>query len=138
MDFVPELSPEEAQELKRLLASLSERAKYPLSLNDLLERWKNFVHQVEQGYQHSIYEYTNDLSTRDLLEEILLGVPSALHDKLANIIAPPDKRFFDSTLEVARPLLQGIDGESPNAWWLRVPKKLTEQLEEDLRSEQII
>ena len=83
-----QLSRDEAQVLAAILAALSKHAHYPLSLSQLLQRWSYFVAQVERGYEGSIYEYTNDLSTRDLLEEILLQVARSLHDRLSGAVRP--------------------------------------------------
>jgi hypothetical protein len=68
-----ELTPDESRALSEILADLSQRAKYEVSLDRLLSNWVRFVDEVEQGYQDSIYEYTNDLSNRDTLEEISRG-----------------------------------------------------------------
>ena len=93
--------------------------------------------QVERGYEGSIYEYTNDLSTRDLLEEILLQVARSLHDRLSGVVRPWNERFHAATRKSTRPLAPGVAKDAP-AWWFRVPKHLSTELENDLRSESIL
>lgn len=132
-----QLSREDVHALDAILAPLSERAKDRLSLNQLLHGWGYFVVQVERQYEGSIYEYTNDLSTRDLLEEILLRVPQPLHDRLSEAVSPWDDRFHEATRKVKRPLAPGVAQDAPS-WWFRVPKNLSKQLENDLRAEGIL
>ena len=82
--------------------------------------------QVEKGYEGSIYEHTNDLSTRDVLEEILLKVARSLHAKLINAVQPWDDRLYEATRKITRPLAPGLSQDAP-AWWFRVPKNLSEE-----------
>jgi hypothetical protein len=50
---------------------MSDTAGRGQTVRQLLRRWASFVRQVETGYDDTIYDYTNDLSVRDLLEEKL-------------------------------------------------------------------
>lgn len=135
MKHLQHLSLEETRALKEVIASLSERAKQPLSLNSLLQRWSNFVLQVERGYVGSIYEYINDLSVRDLLEEVTHKVPLTLCDNLLKLIRPWDERFNGATRKLSRSLSPAITQDESFDWWFRVPNKLDGELNEDLRSE---
>jgi hypothetical protein len=128
-----DLSPEEQQELARLLAELAERSGREDSLGALLRRWRDFVTGVERGYDDSIYEYTNDLSVRDRLERVVQGAGLALRAKLEGAIAEGDRRFEAATEESARPLGEFGEASSP-WWWRRVPRRRTGELEEDLES----
>ena len=114
-----DLSPEEQQELSRLLGEHS--------LGALLRRWSAFVTQVERGYDESIYEYTNDLSVRDVLDRALNGAGPTLRAKLEGALAADDRRFEAATQESARPL-----GKTESRWWRRVPRRLVGELAEDL------
>ncbi|HLC16195.1 MAG TPA: hypothetical protein VJL89_08215, partial [Thermodesulfovibrionia bacterium] len=77
---------EEDNTIETILNSLSNQAIRKLSLNTLLQNWYRFVVEVERGYNDSIYEYTNDLSNRDLIENILLSVQPSLHARLLKAI----------------------------------------------------
>lgn len=138
MEVLRHLSLEEAHALKEILTSLSERAKQPLSLNQLLRQWRDFVVRIERGYKDSIYEYSNELSVRNLLEEILHHVTPSLREELLRLIKPWDERFDKATSEVARPLssksMQGVT----HRWWFRIPKHFGREFEGDLRSEGIL
>jgi hypothetical protein len=119
-----------------ILARLSARARYSLTFDGLLRRWSTFVAQVEQGYSDSIYEYTNDLSTRDVLQEVLEAVDEPLRQKLTALVQPIDQRFEQTTREIGRPLTGGKTPEG--RWWLRIPQRLSGELEDDLRSEGLV
>jgi hypothetical protein len=117
-----DLTPEEREQLKSLLAAGGE------SLNELVRRWTDLVRAVEHGYDDSIYEYTNDLSVRDRLEDLVTAASPTLRAKLERALAPVDERFTAATEEAARPL-----GER-SPWWRRVPKRREGELAEDLRA----
>lgn len=127
------LSPDEARIVESLLAPFSLRAKRQLALDSLLQSWNRFVNQVAQGYDDSIYEYTNDLSTRDILENVAQQAPQPLRDRLYGVLHSIDHRFIDQTISIQRSL-----GTSHYPWWSRIPKNLSDELRSDLRSEGII
>jgi hypothetical protein len=118
-----DLTPEERDELARLLAGES--------LGAMLRRWSDFVTQVERGYEASIYEYTNDLSVRDLLERVIAGAGPGLRAKLEAEAAEDDRRFEAATEESARPLGKFAD---PPWWWRRAPVRRVGELADDLES----
>jgi hypothetical protein len=128
-----DLSPDEQQELARLLAELAERSGRADSLDAMLRRWSDLVTRVERGYDDSIYEYTNDLSVRDRLERIVQGARPRLRAELEGGLVEDDRSFEAATEESARPL--GEFGEaSPPWWWRRVPRRRAGELAEDLES----
>lgn len=138
MKIILSLSSEQLRSIENILGSLSEQAQQSLSLKGLLESWKSFVERVEQGYQNSIYEYTNDLSTRDLLQKIVLGVSSTVRSELLKVLEPWDDKFYGATREIVRPLLPGPHEEKLNGWWFRVPHKMGDDLKNDLLADEII
>lgn len=130
--------------LAPILERLSEVARSPMTLEYLLERWLLFVSEVGRGYRYTIDDYTNDVSVRDLLEEIMRDVPGPLREKIYDQVKLLDKRFYESTRPVARPLQPPLAvfypqlKENPGLWWFRVPEKVDGELEKDLRSEGLL
>ncbi len=57
----------------------------------LLKNWKNFVKECEEGYKLTIDDYTNDLCTRDIIQDVLDQVDV----RLARIIHDEIKEFDD-------------------------------------------
>ncbi len=126
------LSEEEVQSLAPVLAAIGARAKRLLTLEELLSGWREFVGQVQAGYMLTGYDYANDLSTRDLLEELLVAAREPLRTKLADeIIAPVDAQFRSATRVLTTPLRLGSP-EQPHWWWFRAPNDLTGELAADL------
>lgn len=119
-----DLTPVEQSELGELLGGDS--------LNQLLGEWAEFVRVVESGYDDSIYEYTNHLSVRDQLEQLISASSTTLAAKLAADFAPIDERFANATEPAKRPL-SAAQGELPS-WWRRVPKRREGELAEDLKA----
>jgi len=107
-----------------------------LSLQDLLTTWTRFVTEVETGYRRSIYEYADDLSVRDILQEIIDQGAESLRGKLTAWLKPWDGRFMGAT----RPVVNPLDPNAPPAALARisrVPRKLVAELESDLNAEGI-
>jgi len=119
-----ELTEQQRDELARLLGGDS--------LGALLGGWSAFVTAVERGYDDSIYEYTNDLSVRDLLERVAAGAGPGLRAKLETAVAADDRRFEAATEAAARPLGEGVDPS--RWWWRRVPVRRDGELADDLAS----
>jgi hypothetical protein len=72
-DCLENLSEKDKSALGDILKYLSVRTHRSVSLQQLTADWDRFVSHVEEGYSDSIYEYTNDLSIRDLLEKLING-----------------------------------------------------------------
>jgi hypothetical protein len=126
------LSREEELVLEPTLASMSRRAGHQLTLPLLLERWENFVFKVEEGYNDSIYEYTNDLSVRDLLQVVVDNCPLTLRNKLIGILQARDERFQKATVKSDHSVLPD-KVKSQAWWWFRVPVKPGSELKNDLQ-----
>lgn len=132
-----QLSREEDLVLEPILAAMSQKARHALTVPLLLEIWDNFVSEVDEGYNNSIYEYTNDLSVRDLLQEIIDNSPSHLRDKMIAFVRISDERFRKASKESYRSLLPDKE-KSQGWWWFRVPIKLGSELKNDLQMEGLI
>jgi hypothetical protein len=126
-----EFSPEENEFLEPVLARLSDAAQFKITLTYLLERWAQFVKAVEIGYDDSIYEYTNDLGVRDLLEDVINGCAPPLRVRLTDVLNDWDSRFLKATAQWPTSWVQR-KGDSPGWWWFRVPLILNSELQNDL------
>jgi hypothetical protein len=120
-----------------VIEDLSTRAGYPITLDGLVEAWSDFVRRVENGYEDSIYEYVNDLSMRELINEVSSRLPPAEQLRLQNVVDPLDARFKQATRRVskvtAHTLLANLSPQGR-----RIPNVLTEELREDLIAEGIL
>lgn len=98
----------------------------------LVEQWDSFVTACEEGYDDTIYEFTNERSVRDLLEAALTNRGLQRYgelDDLRRSVAAIDARFRAACRDDAE--IEARD--SP--WWHRcVPTKAGGQLAEDLKS----
>lgn len=115
------------------MTALSDRAGHRITLAYLLDRWFWFVEVVEQGYDDSIYEYTNDLSVRDLLKSVSDACPLPLRNRLTDTLDAWDDRFLKATAALQKPLMQRKGDEQPGWWRVRVPVRLGTELEKDLK-----
>lgn len=116
------------EEVLREFQERSKSATRP-SIASLVKKWREFTVKVEEGYELTIYDYTNDLASRDLLQELSDRDPQSREEILA-MTEPVDKRFMLATRQadgVLRP------GASPDEWWWhRLPKKQVGELKKDL------
>jgi len=137
MNHILPLNEQEKQTITKILRNWSNKSKTKMTLDGLIKEWANFVSDVEHCYDDSIYEYTNDLSVRDILKDILDTVQESARIKIEEILKPLDARFNESTIEIKRALVPIIQ-QNASSWWFRIPKKLSKELEDDLRSEGLI
>lgn len=103
-----------------------------------INEWLLRVEQFEKGYTLTIDDYTNEITVRDILEELINEVPENLKLKVVDIIIPIDEKFKEITNAVKNPLMLGLKGENPPWWWYRIPKKLVGELKEDVESLKIV
>lgn len=121
-----QLTSDENRIVAELLASLSQRDKLSLSLEYLLQQWRYLVENIEQGYEDTIFDYTNSLGKRDFLEALLNESPQTLRDKLSKILQPWDSRFREATKDVGEAVLPTSDETAVlGYWWYRVPTNLS-------------
>lgn len=114
-----------------LLREFQERSKSATrpSVASLVAKWTDFTASVEEGYELTIYDYTNDLSSRDLLRELLDRDPESREEILATT-EPVDKRFMLATCQADGVLRPGAGPEE--WWWHRLPRKQVGELKKDL------
>ncbi|MBI4422096.1 MAG: hypothetical protein HY554_00120 [Elusimicrobia bacterium] len=129
-------NPKEQDALKHALDRLSGRLGRRVHYDALLSQWRSFVAEVERGYSWTLYEYQNDLSVRDQIDEILKALPASMRHQLSAPLAEADRRFEDATAPCARPVIRGE--RRLGAWYRRVPKRAVGELEDDLREEGLI
>jgi len=97
-------------------------------------KWKVFISQVETGYKYSIYDYTNDLSARDILEELTEKAPPEQQAGMKAALQTADRCFQSATNHTEQPLTVKPQGQTAGWWWSRIPKKLEGELQEDIAS----
>jgi len=120
--------------LKAVLERLSQRARRPVTLPSLIEGWQRFVDEVTTGYDATIYDYTNSLSLRDHLGEVIAALRPGAAYEIEREISAADERYRAATRASDRPLLPLSPGLQ-SWWWFRVPIRAGDELRGDLRSE---
>jgi len=97
-----------------------------------LEHWCRFVREVEDGYELTIYDYTNDLSYRDSIDTAVAAESSRVPRAVVEELSRCDERFRKATNQTEEPVLPTGTHET-KWWWFRVPRKLVGELADDLR-----
>jgi len=108
-----------------------------LGPSKILQHWQKFVQELEEGYALTVYDYTLDLSMRDILEEIKEAVPSRLGREIEAALRPWDDRFRRATEPSTKPIDAGLDEDSKE-WWFRIPRHAGPDLEGYLRAEGLL
>lgn len=129
-----DISTNEDTFLKPIMQRFSARAKYTVTLNDLVTDWEDFVSMVEEGYPLTVYDYYNDMDARDMLREVIITVPYSLGSKIADFLKPIDERFYQATKGVERALITTGDIKD-YPWWYRVPLRMGDELKKDLQAD---
>ncbi|PRY62032.1 hypothetical protein [Glycomyces artemisiae] len=102
---------------------------------EMVDKWERLVGEVEQGYSHTIHEYTNDLYSRNWLWE----ASGLLHDFVVQDWTPRlmalDNRFTAATIADDGAALSHFHKlrEPDWWWWRRYPRNLTGPLGKSLR-----
>jgi hypothetical protein len=115
------------------LDEMRTRAKHPprdfWTLNGMVQAWSHVVARIENGYDEIIEEYWNDVSVRDLLEELLAVIPEgSVRSWVTEEIQETDARFRKATHSVEKPIF----GSGAVAWWwMRAPNVLVGELRRD-------
>jgi hypothetical protein len=110
----------------------SARTNLPsFSWDSYVSKWQYFVFEVSRGYPRTIYDYTNDLSARGILQDFLQTVSPNVGHKLADELKSIDEQFMNLTTP-AKSSLPGIDKTSAREWLHRVPKQMTGELKDDI------
>lgn len=117
-----ELSSEERQTVRRFNERFLGRRRR-VTADTLLDDWTSFVVEVEGGYAGSIDDYANDLTSRDLLEELVRDSQRSLRAKLERVLDPWDERFKQATAD-DQDALSRFFSIGDGWWWRRrTPKK---------------
>jgi hypothetical protein len=97
----------------------------------LIDSWKNFVESCEKGYTLSIDDYTNDLTSRDIIHNVLDKLEdNNLRNKIKIIIQPFDLRFRQLLVDTQ---IQTWPDEDKTKWWFfGIVKNANGELLEDL------
>ena len=128
------MNSEERARLGELLARMSKSAHHQIDLEGLIADWRRFVTELQTGYGASIYDYTNDVSVRDLLGELIASLSPTGADELEREIAAADDAYRAATRPSDRPLLP-LAPDVHSWWWFRIPLRPGRELEADLVSE---
>jgi hypothetical protein len=124
---VLDLTTDEARLVASLLTAKGARVR---PLQELLSEWDEFVNKVERGYRLTIYDYTNDLGTRNLLQYLSRTVSSELSHRIETALKNADDRFTLATVEFPRGVVPRP--ADPDRWWyFRKPKIVDGELKED-------
>lgn len=114
----------------RLRAKHAPRALW--TLTGMVAAWRALPEVIDRGYRLTIYDYTNDLSVRHLLDEVLGVIPEgSVRSWVELTIAEADAQYRKVTHEVPKP----IHGHGDMPWWYRrVPNRIEGELAQDLNS----
>ncbi len=92
---------------------------------ELLERWKKFVDDVERGYKLGLDDYRNDLDIRSEIAEAGLAARAQADDlRLKRMLGATKIKVWDSDV--------------PHAFWVQgYPRNASGTLREDLEAEDL-
>jgi hypothetical protein len=133
-----QLSPKEEQLIKELddRRETARKGSLVITLTWAINQWQKFIEEIKGGYTLTVYDYTNDLSDRDIIEEYLAELSEPLRGKILTIVMPLDEQFRGLTNETDKVLMsQSAVAYSDMPWWYhRIPKKLVGELKEDINN----
>ncbi len=127
--------------IEKIEQKCSSDAGFSITLISSISSWENLINECRDGYDDVVEEFTNDLASRDIIQQILDVLSKDGVRELSKFIESLDSVFLDNTIKVHRPIMkyEWIIPEK-HFWYFRVPKRIEEdelsafesQLEEDL------
>jgi hypothetical protein len=93
---------------------------------DLLNKWLKVIVDVESPNEYWGCEddFTNDVGVRDGIAEVLAASPPSLISRLGKVVGELDKRFYQNTFELNKPIFNVNHATKEGTpWWFRVPKR---------------
>lgn len=94
----------------------------------LLEQWRSFVGEVADGYELTIYDFTNDLAIRDWLAAVEANASGPAGQELRSVLGPIDEQW-EAVTRPGGPIdpdavkrngttvsIMGIDAGSVTSW----------------------
>ncbi|HMS54422.1 MAG TPA: hypothetical protein PKA27_03400 [Fimbriimonadaceae bacterium] len=119
MNWRLDLTDSELKALNDLLA--------PQTFDNLVEQWRSFVHSIAD-YRFSIYDYDNDVSVRERIEECARQSDVELRTKILLATLESDLMFLESTQAMNR------SHYSSASWHSRLPSNPVGELLLDVTS----
>jgi hypothetical protein len=117
---------------EKLLSGLMPDTPRRRTFSEMLDRWQRILDRIENGYELGIFDYTNDLTVREILGRAADGVDTDLRLRVTRMLEPLDLRFKAATFVSEKPPFPGALARHPDAWWYRrLPNKLIGELKED-------
>jgi hypothetical protein len=70
-----------------------------MTLIGLVDSWSGLVEEVERGYEESVYEYANDVTSPAILDRVGAGAHPEAREALLRWLQPWDERYEAATYE---------------------------------------
>ena len=117
--------PSDSSIIKKIENEKSVYSGFPRTLEMALKTWRNLAKQSHEGYNDDVAEYTNDLSSRRMIQEIYDVVSEEGKNELLKELEPIDEEFDKHTVRLKKPII-AYDGINPQKhfWFYRIPKKI--------------
>lgn len=125
----------EENEIKELLESMEVGSHVKTGgLMYLLKKWGSFVQKSEDGYSLTYSDYTNDLSTRGIIQRLINNLlDKDLAKKISSYLEPFDKKFKKLLVDTNT---EAFPSEGKHEWWFwGIVKNAKGELLEDLTDE---
>jgi hypothetical protein len=108
-----------------------------MPLIGLVDSWSGLVEEVERGYEESVYEYANDVTSRAILDRVGAGAHPEAREALLRWLQPWDERYEAATSRAPAPFHGSSEPSDPYAasrWHWRIPRRLVGELKSDMEA----
>ena len=118
-----DLSPGEREIVAALEARFLRLSYRDFTFTEFVAEWDAITIEFADDYEASIDDDTNDLCTRDILDDLLQAAPAGLREKLASHLTAADERFRQATVPDDERLIGLYFRHGPGWWWRRRPAR---------------
>jgi len=133
--------PADEQALFTRLARARIPPKTPLTPESVLDEFAHLIEECAATYQYGFDDYTNDLTVREVLQDILDKAPTVGLNSLRARVADLDERFRSVTAKLPHPVFAAqLAREAPAKYFFyyRIPRDPGEEFLNDLRRMKLI
>ncbi len=122
----------EIEMLNKFISEYDRSYNEKYTLFKLFEDWNLFIDKISIGYKGTVYDYTNKLSLRDIIQDLIDSTSNRLKEKLEKDIKAIDEKFISVTKPSSGLYPSNKINEKTPFWEARIPIIILAELEETI------
>jgi len=122
-------------EQKKFMQLDAEKLHPSIAPESIIDRFAQTIEECSSTYRYGLDDYTNDLTVREIIQDILDAARVGAFDALRALLADLDRRFCAVTIELPEPIFAAALARRDRKkyfFYFRIPHRPGEEMVEDL------